>query len=197
MSVMKTSLTIIPNVSLGAPLLLLAIVQAYTLIHKGLGHLAALYLLYLLIACYCLSYHKTIYHLQFRCLQRKPYWKLLIIFFCSSLGSTLLLIERTMIYPLHLWVISSHMFHDDLIGWTTMLRIQAISYTIPFVNRYVTCPRLEHRYPNTSFNLVTSKSLYSFHNALPSGPRDTSPSYGVTNPSLDSCQPNRHFRRYL
>ena len=32
--------------------------------------------------------------------------------------------------------------------------------------------------------------------ALPSGPRDTSPSYGVTNPSLDPCQPNRHFRRY-
>ena len=42
-------------------------------------------------------------------------------------------------------------------------------------------------------HLVT---LSSFDDALPSGPRDTSPSYGVTNPSLDSCQPNRHFRRY-
>ena len=43
MNVMKTSLTIIPNVSLGAPLPLLEIVQAYPLLHKGLGHLAAPY----------------------------------------------------------------------------------------------------------------------------------------------------------
>ena len=39
MSMMKTSLTIIPNVSSGAPLLLLEFVQAYPLLHKGLGHL--------------------------------------------------------------------------------------------------------------------------------------------------------------
>ena len=44
--------------------------QAYPLLHKGLGHLAALYLLYLLFARYYLSYHKTIYHLQFQCLQK-------------------------------------------------------------------------------------------------------------------------------
>ena len=49
MNVMKTSLTIIPNVSSGAPSLLLEIVQAYPLLHKGLGHLAALYLLSLLV----------------------------------------------------------------------------------------------------------------------------------------------------
>ena len=48
MNVMKTSLTIIPNVSSGAPSSLLEFVQAYPLLHKGLGHLAALYLLYLL-----------------------------------------------------------------------------------------------------------------------------------------------------
>ena len=36
-----------------------------------------------------------------------------------------------------------------------------------------------------------------YDDALPSGPRDSSPSYGVTNSSLDSCQPNRHFQRYL
>ena len=60
--------------------------------------------------------------------------------------------------------VGSHMFHDDLIGWTTMSRIQVIPYTIPFVNRYVTCPRFDCRYPNTS-NLVTGKSLYSFCNA--------------------------------
>ena len=66
----KTSLTIIPNVSSGALLSLLEIVQAYPLLHKGLGHLATLYLLF---ARYYLSYHKTIYHLQFQCLQRIPY----------------------------------------------------------------------------------------------------------------------------
>ena len=73
MNLMKTSLMIIPNVSSGAPSLLLEIVQAYPLIHKGLVHLGALYLLYLLVTRYSLSYHKTIYHLQFQCLQRKPY----------------------------------------------------------------------------------------------------------------------------
>ena len=97
----KTSLTIIPNVSSGAPSSLLEFVQAYPLPHKGLGHLAALYLLFVR---YYLSYHKTICYLQFQCLQRKPYWKPLIISFCSSLGSTLLLIERTTIDPLYLWV---------------------------------------------------------------------------------------------
>ena len=60
MNVMKTSLTIIPNVSSGAPFSLLEIVQAYPLLHKGLGHLASLYLLYLLVTRYYLSYHKTI-----------------------------------------------------------------------------------------------------------------------------------------
>ena len=49
MNVMKTSLTIIPNVSSGAPSSLLEFLQAYPLLHKGLGHLAALYLLYLLL----------------------------------------------------------------------------------------------------------------------------------------------------
>ena len=63
MNVMKTRLTIIPNVSSGAPLLLLEIVQAYPLLHKGLGHLAALYLHLLLATRYNLSYHKTICYL--------------------------------------------------------------------------------------------------------------------------------------
>ena len=60
-----------------------------------------------------------------------------------------------------------------------------------FVYRYDTCPRFDRRYPDTLFNLVTGKSLYSFRNTsswstpwshcahyddvLPSGPRDTSP----------------------
>ena len=71
MNVMKTSSTIIPNVSSGNPYSLLEFVQAYPLLHKGLGHLAALYLLYLLLLI-------TIYLTQnylsplFQCLQKLP-----------------------------------------------------------------------------------------------------------------------------
>ena len=95
-----------------------------------------------------------------------------------------------------------------------MSGIQSIPYTIPFVNRYVTCLRLDRRYPNTLFNLVTGKSLYSFRNTSSRdqllghivhiimmsyrvGPEIPLRLHGVTNSSLDSCQPNRHFRRYL
>ena len=49
--------------SSGASSLLLAFVQDYPLLHKGLGHLAALYLLLLLVDRYKLSYHKTICYL--------------------------------------------------------------------------------------------------------------------------------------
>ena len=78
----------------------------YPLLDKGLGHLAALYLLLLLVARYELSHYKTIRYHLFQYLQIIPCWKPLIISFCYSLGSTLLLIERTMIDPLHLWVIN-------------------------------------------------------------------------------------------
>ena len=55
MNMMKTSLTIIPNLSSRAPSSLLEFVQAYPLLHKGLGHLAALYLLYILVLLFILS----------------------------------------------------------------------------------------------------------------------------------------------
>src|SRR5512132_4517293 len=45
-----------------------------------------------------------------------------------------------------------------------MSRPQSIPYSIPFVYRYVTCPRFDRRYTDTLFNLVTGKSLYSFRN---------------------------------
>ena len=111
MNVMKTSLTIIPNVSSGALSSLLELVQAYPLLQKGLVHRATLYLLLLLVARYKLSHHKTICYHLFQYLQRIPCWKPLIISFCSSLGSTLLLIERTTIDPLHLWVIKTLFWH--------------------------------------------------------------------------------------
>ena len=95
------------HVSSGALFLIYEFFQACPLLQKGLGHLAALYLLLLLVARYKLSYHKTICYHLFQYLQRIPCWKPLIISFCSLLGSTLLLIESTMIDPLYLWVIKT------------------------------------------------------------------------------------------
>ena len=106
MNVMKTSLTIFPCV-LGSALHHIRVCLGLSFATKGLGHLAALYLLLLLVAHYKLSYHKTICYHLFQYLQRIPCLKPLIISFCSSLGSTLLLIERTMIDPLYLWVIKT------------------------------------------------------------------------------------------
>ena len=105
MNVMKPSLTIFPCV-LGSALHHIRVCPGLSFATKGLGHLAALYLLLLLVARYKLSYHKTICYHLFQYLHRIPCWKPLIISFCSSLGSTLLLIERTTIDPLYLWVIS-------------------------------------------------------------------------------------------
>jgi hypothetical protein len=63
-------------------------------------------LLYLLLITNYLA-TKTICYRYFQYLQRIPCWKPLIISFCSSLGSTLLLIQRTTIDPLYLWVIKT------------------------------------------------------------------------------------------
>ena len=61
MIVMKPSLTIFPCV-LGSTFL-------YIRVYPGLSF-AALYLLSLIVTHYNLSYHKTIYYLQFQCLQK-------------------------------------------------------------------------------------------------------------------------------
>src|SRR3954465_4703837 len=91
-----------------------------------------------------------------------------------------------------------------------MSRTYSIPYTIPFVYRYDTCPRFDRRYPNTLFNLVTGKSLYSFCNTSSRnqlldhivhimmmsyrvGPEIPLRLHGVTNPSLDSCHPTDTF----
>ena len=105
MNVMKTSLTIIPM----CPRECLSHIRTCTGLSfatKRIGPPCCT--LFTFIACYPLQiiYHKTICYLQFQCLQKIPYRKPLVISLCSSLGSTLLLIKRTMIYPLYLWVIS-------------------------------------------------------------------------------------------
>jgi hypothetical protein len=46
----------------------------------------------------------------FQCLQKLPCWNLLVISFCSSLGSTFLLIERTTIEPRAL---AGHQYHQE------------------------------------------------------------------------------------
>ena len=106
MNVMKTSLTIIPNVSLGSPLPLLEFVQAYPLLHKGLGHLAALYLLYLLflVTIYLITKLSITYYFS-AC--RENLTENRLSFPSAPRWATLLLIERTMIDPLHLWVIKT------------------------------------------------------------------------------------------
>ena len=78
---------------------------------KGLGYLAALCLTLLLLARYKLSCYQTTRYRQFQFLQKLPCWKPLVISFCSSLGSTILLIERTTIGPLYLWVIKVLFWH--------------------------------------------------------------------------------------
>ena len=73
---------------------------------KGLGHLLLLsypvYFAYLLPFCRLNQKPLNIYLSVFAAF---PYPKSLVNTFCSSLGSTLLLIENTTIDPLHLWVI--------------------------------------------------------------------------------------------
>ena len=107
MNVMKTSLTIFPCV-LGSALHHIRVCPGLSFATKSIGPPCCTLLL-LLVARYKLSYHKTICYHLFQYLQRVPCWKPLIISFCSSLGSTLLLIERTTIDPLYLWVIRRHL----------------------------------------------------------------------------------------
>ena len=62
------------------------------------------YYRYLLVTNYLAI--KLLCYLQFQHLQTLPCWKLLVISFCSSLGSTLLIIEKATIDPIYLWVIT-------------------------------------------------------------------------------------------
>ena len=60
----------------------------------------------LLFACNVSPCYTITCYRYFQCLQLLPCWNPFIRDFCSSLGSTLLLIERTTIDPLYLWVIN-------------------------------------------------------------------------------------------
>ena len=106
MSVMKTSLTIIPmypreRFSLYKSLSRL--VLCYKKDWATLLHL--IYFYYLLLVPFTLSQNYLLPIISV--LAENTLLKPLIISFCSLLGSTLLLIERTMIDPLYLWVIKT------------------------------------------------------------------------------------------
>ena len=62
----------------------------------------------LLFASYVSPRYTITCYRYFQCLQLLPCWKPFIRAFYSLLGSTLLLIERTTIDPLYLWVIRAH-----------------------------------------------------------------------------------------
>ena len=50
------------------------------------------------------------------------------------------------------------------ISWTTIPKIQLISYTIRFVSRYFTCPRFDRRYPISSLISLPGKFSLLDHN---------------------------------
>ena len=54
-------------------------------------------------------------------------------FFCSSLGLTLLLIERTTIDPLYLWVIKGHMLNGVIIMITGAMKVNKVQQDGPII----------------------------------------------------------------
>src|SRR3954471_18812679 len=67
-----------------------------------------------------------------------PYPKSLVNTFCSSLGSTLLLIKNTTIDPLHLWVIKKR-FLAPLPGWLALLVSEASKETFTLCVLFLFC----------------------------------------------------------
>src|SRR3954467_14150392 len=96
---------------------------------KGLGHLLLLsYPFY--VACllpFCCLDQKTL-NIYLSVFAAFPYPKSLVNTFCSSLGSTLLLIENTTIDPLHLWFVTR--CHARY-AWTLTNRISLIIFNLP------------------------------------------------------------------
>src|SRR3954467_10292826 len=106
--------------------------------------------------------------------------------------------------------IGSYIFYEDL------YRSDRITtYVSSLCHRYVTYPRFDRRYPIPSsislpVSLFTRSIIHHLTTnilvavlarlmlcALPRGPRDTSPTIGVTNPNLEIRQPNIYLWRHL
>ena len=106
--------------------------------------------------------------------------------------------------------IGSYIFYEDLYRSHRNDNIRN-----SLCHRYVTCPRFDRRYPLPSsislpaslfthsviHHLVTNSLVVFLQGlywcALPRGPRDTSPTIGVTNPNLEIGQPNIDHWRHL
>ena len=80
--------------------------SAYPLCSKGLGHLLHLSTIYFLCFYFLVAYTRKPIKSYLSVLAVIPCSRSLVITFRSSLGSTLLLIEKATIDPLHLWVIT-------------------------------------------------------------------------------------------
>src|SRR4051794_21715486 len=79
--------------------------SVYPLCSKGLGHLLHLAIIYFTCFYLLVAYSRKPIKSFLSVLAVIPCLRSLVITFCSSLGSTLLLIEKDTIDPLHLWVI--------------------------------------------------------------------------------------------
>ena len=105
---------------------------------KGLGYLAALLLLLPLLARYKLSCYQTTLLLTISALVYITLLKPLVISFCSSLGSTLLLIENAAIDPLRLWLIK-YRFLAPLPGSVALLVSEAGKEVFIFLFLFCCC----------------------------------------------------------
>jgi hypothetical protein len=76
------------------------------LLKKGLGHLLQLLLLSFIYSHFIYLHYQIPLKTRLLIFTVKPWSKPLVNTFCSSLDSTLLFIESTMIHPLYLWVIT-------------------------------------------------------------------------------------------
>ena len=81
--------------------------SAYPLCSKGLGHLLHLSTIYFYCFYFLVAYTRKPIKSYLSVLAVIPCSRSLVNTFCSSLGSTLLLIEKAAIDPLHLWVIKT------------------------------------------------------------------------------------------
>src|SRR3954470_3334285 len=87
-------------------LVFISLILHIILCSNGLGHLLHLSTIYFSCFYFLVAYTRKPIKSYVSVLAVIPFSRSLVYIFCSSLGSTLLLIEKAMIDPLNLWVIS-------------------------------------------------------------------------------------------
>ena len=131
MSVMKTSLTIFPCV-LGSAFPIIRVCSGLSFATKRIGPPCCT--LFTFVTCCSLEIILSQNYLLpiISVLAENTLLKPLVISFCSSLGSTLLLIERGYNYPLHLWVIKTFFWHRcrGVIAWGEYSRVCLLALSL-------------------------------------------------------------------